>query len=176
MVFQDVELLAGTIGENIRLGRPGAGDAEVLDAARQAGVDEILERLPDGLDASVGEHGTGLSGDERQRISIARALVKKAPVLLLDEPTSSLDGHHQRRIDDSIARLRGTTTVLLATHRLAAIRDADQILVLDDGRLVEHGRHDELVQQNGVYATLLAPDDPAGTPDEPVRPRQMETS
>lgn len=154
MVFQDVELLTGTIADNIGLGGIEATEADLERAVTRAGMTEMVQRLPQGLQTPVGEHGTGLSGGERQRVSIARALLKDAPILLLDEPASSLDGHHQHVIADTLAALRGQATVVLVTHRVTSARAADQIVMLEQGRLVERGRHDDLLSHDGPYAAL----------------------
>ncbi|RLP07623.1 ABC transporter ATP-binding protein [Propionibacterium australiense] len=156
MVFQDVELFAGSLEENIRLGRPDASDTELKEAMAGAGMGEMIERLPHGMATTVGELGVGVSGGERQRVCVARALLKRAPVLLLDEASSSLDAHHQQLLEQTVAALRGSTTVVLVTHRLALARTADQILVLDQGRIVERGRHDELLAAGGLYARMWA--------------------
>lgn len=155
-IFQSTYLFQGSIADNIRMGRPGASDAEVLEAARQAGVAEIIERLPQGLDTPVGEGGARLSGGERQRISIARALIKDAPILLVDEATAALDAENQAAIADTLARLRGRRTLIVIAHQLSTIAMADQIAVLDDGRLAEQGTHAQLRERQGLYAHFLA--------------------
>lgn len=155
-IFQDSYLFQGSIGDNIRLGKPGASDAEVLDAARQAGVAEIIARLPQGLDTSVGEGGARLSGGERQRIAIARALIKDAPILLVDEATAALDAENQAAIADALARLRGKRTVIVIAHQLSTVAMADQIVVLDGGTIREQGAPATLRAQNGLYAHFLA--------------------
>ncbi|CAM4032819.1 ABC transporter ATP-binding protein [Nocardia ninae] len=152
MVFQDVYLFDDTIEANIRLGRPEATDAEIRDAARLARVDEIVERLPDGWHTRVGEGGVSLSGGERQRVSIARALIKQAPIVLLDEATAALDPDNEAAVVDAIRVLAQQRTLLVVAHRLHTIAAADQILVLDNGRIVQRGNHDELISQEGKYA------------------------
>ena len=155
-IFQDSYLFHGSIGDNIRLGKPDASDAEVLDAARQAGVAEIIARLPQGFDTSVGEGGARLSGGERQRIAIARALIKDAPILLVDEATAALDAENQAAIAEALARLRGKRTVIVIAHQLSTVAMADQIVVLDGGTIREQGAPATLRAQDGLYAHFLA--------------------
>jgi len=155
-IFQNTYLFQGSIGENIRLGKPTVSDEEVLMAIEQAGATEIIERLPQGLDTPVGEGGTRLSGGERQRISIARALIKDAPILLVDEATAALDPENQAIIADTLMRLRGKKTLIVIAHQLSTIAMADQILVLQDGEIAERGTHDQLEALGGRYAHFLA--------------------
>ncbi|MEW9555068.1 ABC transporter ATP-binding protein [Nonomuraea sp. NPDC050783] len=152
IVFQDVYLFDGTIEENVRLGRPGASEAEVRAAASAARLDEVVERLPGGWAAKVGEGGTLLSGGERQRVSIARALLKDAPVVLLDEVTSALDPVNEAAVHEGIERLMAGRTVVLVAHRMRTVRGADRVVFLDGGRVVEEGGHDELLRRGGRYA------------------------
>lgn len=152
VVFQDVYLFDGTIEENVRLGRPGAGDAEVRAAATAARLDEVVERLPGGWGANVGEGGALLSGGERQRVSIARALLKDAPIVLLDEVTSALDPVNEAAVHAGIERLMAGRTVVMVAHRMRTVRRADRIAFLDGGRIVEEGTHDELLERGGRYA------------------------
>ncbi|MEU0007604.1 ABC transporter ATP-binding protein [Streptomyces sp. NPDC006314] len=152
VVFQDVYLFDATIEENVRLGRPGAGDAEVRAAAAAARLDEVVARLPDGWSTRVGEGGAVLSGGERQRVSIARALLKDAPVVLLDEATSGLDPENERAVQAGIDRLLAGRTVVVVAHRMRTVRQADSIAFLDGGRIVEQGTHDELLRREGRYA------------------------
>jgi ATP-binding cassette subfamily B protein len=152
-VFQDVYLFDGTILDNIWLGNPGAGRQEVLEAGRRARVDEIADRLPEGWDAHVGEGGTNLSGGERQRISIARALLKNAPIVLLDEATASLDIDNERAIQGAFDAVRTGRTLVVVAHRLQTISTADRIVMLDEhGGIAEQGTHRELIAAGGVYA------------------------
>ncbi|GAA0938639.1 ABC transporter ATP-binding protein [Actinocorallia libanotica] len=152
IVFQDVYLFDGTIEENVRLGRPGADEAEVRAAAAAARLDEVVERLPGGWAARVGEGGALLSGGERQRVSIARALLKDAPIVLLDEVTSALDPVNEAAVHQGVERLMAGRTVVMVAHRLRTVRRADRIVFLDGGRIAEEGRHDELLHRGGRYA------------------------
>jgi ATP-binding cassette subfamily B protein IrtB len=154
LVFQDVYLFDDTLEANIRLGRPEATDMELAEAARLAGVDEIVARLPRGRHTRVGEGGVSLSGGERQRVSIARALLKRAPIVLLDEATAALDPENERYLRRSIRQLAQHSTVLLIAHRLSNVVDADQIVVVADGRVVEIGTHESLIAACGSYARL----------------------
>ncbi len=156
LVAQDTYLFNDTIRENIRLGRQDATGSEVEDAARQANAAEFIESFPDGYDTHVGERGMQLSGGQRQRIAIARAILKNAPVLILDEATSHLDAISESTVRDALSRLmEGRTTIVIA-HRLSTIRDADKIVVLDEGRVVEQGKHHELLDRGGLYAQLVS--------------------
>lgn len=154
IVFQDPYLFSDTIAGNLRLGNPDAGREEMVAAARAARCHDFIERLPKGYDTVVGEGGATLSGGERQRISIARAILKDAPIVVLDEPTASIDPTNERLLQRALGALVASKTVLVIAHRLASIRQADQILVLDGGAIRERGRHDQLVAGGGVYARL----------------------
>jgi len=155
LVAQDTYLFNTTLRENIRLGRYGASDDDVMRAARDANVDEFAEMLPEGYDTPVGERGLQLSGGQRQRVAIARALLKDAPILVLDEATSHLDAVAEAEVRRALDRLRVGRTTLVIAHRLSTIRDADKIVVLDDGSVVEQGRHTELLALDGVYSHLI---------------------
>ena len=152
MVFQDVYLFDDTLAANIRVGDPRADDERVRRAADLAGVTEIIDRLPGGWDARVGEGGRALSGGERQRVSIARALLKRAPIVLLDEATSALDAENEANVVAAIEELRRTSTLVVIAHKLETISAADQVVVLgDDGRVAQVGRHCRLVEVDGPY-------------------------
>jgi len=156
MVFQDVLLFSGTVLDNIRIGKPDANREDVIEAARRAQAHDFIEALPNGYDTVLDEGGATLSGGERQRISIARALLKDAPVLLLDEATASIDPSAEAQIQRAIAELAHGRTVVVIAHHLKNVRNADQILVLDKGRLMEQGTHAQLLVQNGLYARMWA--------------------
>lgn len=154
-VFQDVVLFHDTILENIRLGRRNATDEEVYDAARAARCDEFIRQLPDGYNTMVGENGSTLSGGERQRISIARALLKDAPIILLDEATASLDVENETEVQEAISRLVKNKTVLVIAHRMRTVAGADKIVVLSNGVVAETGTPKELQNKNGIYSNMI---------------------
>ncbi len=155
IVFQDVVLFDDTVMENIRLGRKGATDEEVLAAARAANCDEFVSGLPDGYDTLIGENGSKLSGGERQRISIARAVLKDAPVLLLDEATASLDAENETEVQLALSRLMSGKTVLVIAHRMRTVANADKVVVLDDGQVIEQGAPaDLLAREDNVFARM----------------------
>ncbi|PIE97965.1 MAG: ABC transporter ATP-binding protein [Treponema sp.] len=155
IVFQDVLLFNSSVMENIRLGRKDASDEEVKEAARMAQCDEFIKRLPDGYDTLIGENGEKLSGGERQRISIARALLKNAPVILLDEATASLDAENESKIQQAISALIKDKTVLVIAHRMRTVVGANKIVAIKDGRIAESGTPDELKSKGGVFANML---------------------
>lgn len=155
MVFQDVVLFDDTVMENIRLGRRGATDVEVRAAAKAANCDEFVHRLPQGYNTPIGENGTKLSGGERQRISIARALLKDAPIVLLDEATASLDVENETKVQGALSRLLSGKTVLVIAHRMRTVEAADRIIVLADGRVAEEGTPAELMDKNGLYRRMV---------------------
>jgi ATP-binding cassette subfamily B protein len=154
VVPQETVIFSGTVTENIRFGRPEASEQEIKAAARAAHVDEFASQLPQGYDTQLGERGVTLSGGQRQRIAIARALLRNAPILLLDEATSALDAESEALVQDALTRLSKGRTTLVIAHRLATVRSANRILVLDVGRLVAEGRHGELVKSSPLYARL----------------------
>jgi ABC-type multidrug transport system fused ATPase/permease subunit len=156
IVLQDPVLFAGSIADNIRYGRLDATDAEVVDAARAAHAHDFVSRLPQGYETAVAEAGGGLSGGERQRLNIARAVLKRAPILILDEPTSSLDAISEEIVFAALKRLRAGRTTIVIAHRLSTVRDADRILVLDGGRIAAQGRHDELLESSDLYRRMCA--------------------
>ncbi len=155
LVSQDTYLFTGTLRANVALARPEAGEAEVRHALEQAALADFVDSLPAGLDTQVGERGVQLSGGQRQRVAIARAFLKNAPTLVLDEATSHLDAVSEAQVRGALdALMRDRTTIVIA-HRLSTVRGADLLAVLDRGRLVETGRHAELVAKNGLYARLI---------------------
>jgi len=155
VVFQDNVLFSGTIRDNILLGKENAGDDEVRQAVKNACLDEFIASLPNGLDTEIGERGVLLSGGQRQRIAIARAFVKNAPIVILDEATSALDNKSEQIVQQAIYNLMEDRTVFIVAHRLSTVRNADKIVVINNGEIVETGQHDELIaREDSVYASL----------------------
>ena len=155
MVFQDVVLFDDTVMENIRLGRHGATDEEVLAAAKAANCDEFVDKLPNGYQTSIGENGAKLSGGERQRISIARALLKDAPIVLLDEATASLDVENETKVQGALSHLLEGKTVLVIAHRMRTVEAADKIIVLKEGKVAEAGTPKKLYEnENGIFRRM----------------------
>ncbi len=155
MAFQNVYLFHDTIQNNIRFGRPDATEEEVIEAAKAARCHEFIIALPDGYDTVIGEGGGTLSGGEKQRISIARAILKDAPIVILDEATASIDPENEHLIQAAISELAKGKTLITIAHRLATIENAGQILVVDEGRIVQKGTHEELIQQEGKYLDFV---------------------
>ena len=156
LVQQDVALFTGSVAENIAYGRPGATLEEIKAAARQAGAEEFIEKLPQGYDTDIGPRGVKLSGGQRQRLSIARAFLKDPPILILDEATSALDSQSERVVQRSLEDLARHRTTLVIAHRLSTIQGAGRILVLDETGVCEEGTHQSLMAKGGVYAKLYA--------------------
>ncbi|HZD39074.1 MAG TPA: ABC transporter ATP-binding protein [Terriglobales bacterium] len=153
-VLQDTVLFRGTVRDNIAYGRPSASADEIVTAAKLANADEFISRMPKGYDSLVGERGLTLSGGQRQRIGIARAIIRNAPILILDEPTAALDTESEKLVVDALERVMEGRTVITIAHRLSTIRDAHKIIVLKDGKVFEEGTHDELLSRRGLYAEL----------------------
>jgi ATP-binding cassette subfamily B protein len=156
LVPQEGILFAASARDNLRYGNWEASDAEIWQAAENANAADFLRELPEGLDTYLGERGARLSGGQRQRMAIARALLRDAPILLLDEATSALDAESERLVQQALERLMATRTTLVIAHRLATVRGADRIVVMDGGRIVETGKHDALSRAGGLYARLAA--------------------
>jgi ABC-type multidrug transport system fused ATPase/permease subunit len=154
VVLQEPLLFSGTIEENIRYGKLEATKEEVVEAARAANADDFISGLPNGYGTMIGERGAQLSGGERQRICVARAFLKDAPILILDEPTSSIDSKTERVILDALDDLMERRTSFMIAHRLSTVRHVDQILVMSEGRIVERGTHEDLLQNGGIYGQL----------------------
>jgi ATP-binding cassette subfamily B protein len=156
LVPQDTVLLNDTIGANIAYGRPGASQEAIEEAARAAQIHDFITTLPDRYDTLVGERGLKLSGGEKQRVAIARMVLKDPPILVFDEATSALDSRTERLIQTALKRVSAGRTTLIIAHRLSTVVEADQILVLEQGRVIEHGRHRELLARRGSYAQMWA--------------------
>jgi subfamily B ATP-binding cassette protein MsbA len=154
-VPQEVQLFSGTISENLRISKPEATDEELMEASRAANAHDFITSFPDGYETVVGERGIQLSGGQRQRVAIARALLADPRILILDEATSSLDAEAEGLVQEALERLMVGRTTLVIAHRLSTVRAADRLVVLTDGRIVEEGTHNELVEAGGVYARLL---------------------
>ena len=154
IVFQDTNLFKMSIADNVAFYTPGASRDNILRALHLAQCDDILKKLPDGADTVIGTKGVYLSGGEMQRISLARAILKDAPVVLLDEATAFADAANEHQIQLAFEGLTSGKTVLMIAHRLSTIQDEDMILVFGDGKIIERGNHDELLKQNGVYASM----------------------
>ena len=155
MVFQNVYLFNDTIRANICFGKPDATEEEMIAAAKKARCHDFISALPQGYDTVIGEGGGTLSGGEKQRISIARAILKNAPIIILDEATASIDPENEHLIQSAISELTKGKTIITIAHRLATIEHADQILVVEDGRIAEKGTHSELISQDGIYRRFI---------------------
>lgn len=155
VVFQNVYLFADTIENNIKFGRPNATHAEVVAAAKAACCDDFIEGLPDGYDTVIGEGGANLSSGEKQRISIARAMLKNAPIVILDGATANVDPENEDRLQKAIEALTRNKTIIMIAHRLKTVRHADQILVIDHGEIVQRGRHEQLIAEPGIYQDFV---------------------
>ena len=155
IVFQDVTLFDNTVMENIRIGKKGATDNEVIKVAKQAKCDEFISKLPDGYNTYIGENGCNLSGGERQRISIARAILKDSPVILLDEATASLDAENETEIQEAISKLVKNKTVLIIAHRMRTVTNADKIVLLKDGVVKEQGNPKELLEKDSIFKDMV---------------------
>ncbi len=152
--MQDTILFSGSVRENILYGRRGATEAEMREAAKMAHVDEFVQTLPQGYDTPIGERGVKLSGGQKQRLSIARAFLRDPRILILDEATSNLDSHAEHIIQEALDKLMQDRTTLVIAHRLSTVVDCDRVVVLEDGRVVQEGAHDDLINVSGVYRDL----------------------
>ena len=152
---QNAPLFSGSVADNIRFGRSSASDKEVFDAARAANADDFINALPQGYDTQLGENASTLSGGQRQRLAIARAILRDAPVLLLDEATSALDSENEQVIQTAVEALSRNRTTLVIAHRLATVRNADYIVVMDEGQIVDQGSHEDLLSRGGLYARYI---------------------
>ena len=155
MVFQDVYLINDSIYENIRIGNLNASEEEIMNTAKIANCHGFISKLPNGYDTYIGEEGSTLSGGEKQRISIARALLKNSPIILLDEATASLDADSEHEIKMAINELIKDKTVIIIAHRLNTIKDANNIIVMDDGKIIESGNHEKLMNDKGTYYSMF---------------------
>lgn len=153
-VFQDSKLLKRSIADNLRIAKPDATEKEIREALHAAQCDEIIEHLPNGIDTVLGAEGTYLSGGEQQRIAIARAILKKAPLVILDEATAFADPENEALVQKAFAELTKHCTVIMIAHRLSTIRNADKIYVFDHGTVVEEGKHEDLLGRGGLYSTM----------------------
>ena len=156
MVFQNVYLFHDSVENNIRFGRPEATHEQVVAAAKRACCHDFILSLPEGYDTIIGEGGSTLSGGEKQRISIARAILKDAPIIILDEATSSVDPENEQALLSAIQELTKDKTLISIAHRLSTVRNADQIIVIDQGRVVQQGKHNELLRKDGIYRKFLS--------------------
>ncbi len=177
-MLQDAGLLPTTVAENIAYGRPDATEAQIQRAAGMAGAATFIEGLSEKYDTQVSENASNLSGGQRQRIAIARALLTEAPILILDEPTSSLDPHNEQMVTETLRELKRQRTIIVVSHRLSTVADADEIYVMEAGRVLERGTHDELIARRGEYYRmakhqLKLPDEPDKAQAGAVSPRTV---
>jgi len=154
-VFQNVYLFEDTIANNIRFGKPEASMEEVIEVAKKACCHEFIEKLPNGYNTIIGEAGSSLSGGEKQRISIARAIMKDAPIIILDEATANVDPENEKELMLAIKELTKQKTIIMIAHRLKTVRNADKILVIDSGKIVQEGKHSELIKEEGIYKRFI---------------------
>ena len=154
-VFQNVYLFHNTIANNIRFGQPDAPMEKVIEAAKKACCHDFISSLPQGYESIIGEGGANLSGGEKQRISIARAIMKNAPIIILDEATANVDPENERDLMKAVEELTEEKTVIMIAHRLKTVRNADKIIVLDRGKIAEEGKHEELMEKGGIYAKFI---------------------
>ena len=155
MVFQNVYLFSDTVENNIKFGHPDATHEQVVEAAKKACCHDFIMQLPDGYETVLEEGGGSLSGGERQRLSIARAILKDSPIIILDEATANVDPENEAELTKAIEELTREKTIIMIAHRLKTVEHADQIVVIDDGRIVQQGRHEQLMQQDGIYRTFV---------------------
>lgn len=155
MVFQNVYLFEDTIVNNIKFGKPDASMDEVVQAAKKACCHEFIMKLPKGYDTVIGEGGNTISGGQKQRISIARAILKDVPIIILDEATSNVDPENESQLQSAIEALTRNKTIIMIAHRLKTVRNADQIIAVNNGKIVERGTHDQLIKQSGIYADFI---------------------
>jgi ATP-binding cassette subfamily B protein len=155
-VFQRVYLFEDTIANNIRFGKPEASMEEVIEAARKAACHDFIMELPKGYNTVIGEGGATLSGGEKQRIAIARAIMKDAPIIILDEATANVDPENEKELTEAIENLTKQKTIIMIAHRLKTVRNADQIIVVDKGKIVQKGKHEELMSEEGIYRNFVS--------------------
>ena len=155
-VFQNVYLFHDTVANNIRFGQPDAPMEKVIEAAKKARCHDFITKLPQGYETVIGEAGGSLSGGERQRLSIARAMMKDAPIIILDEATANVDPENEKELMEAVSELTEEKTVIMIAHRLKTVRHADQILVVDKGKIVQRGTHDELMAEDGIYRRFIS--------------------